>query len=76
MLKKSKSISVTGSSVITIDGVENTIASMSANIDENGTISRNSFINNSKVYRENMEEIDADIDEFNAYVKALVEEQE
>lgn len=76
MLKKSKSISVTGNSVITIDGVENTISSMSANIDENGTISQNSFINNSKVYRENMEEIDADIDEFNAYVKALVEEQE
>lgn len=74
MLTKTKSISITGSSSVTTDGGQNIIATMSANIDENGGISQNSFINNVKAYQANSETVDADIEEFSEYVKSVVEE--
>lgn len=76
MLKVDKAISISGTSVITINGMENVIANMSANIDQNGGISQNSYINNGTVYRDHKEEIDADIEEFNRCVKSEVEAQE
>lgn len=78
MLQKSKSIAVSGTSVINSaeNGTENIIATMNANIDENGGMSQNSYINSMADYREHKEEVDADIAEFNEYVKSIVEEQE
>lgn len=74
MLTKTKSISISGSSSVTTEGGQNIIATMSANIDENGGISQNSFINNVKAYQANSETVDADIEEFSEYVKSVVEE--
>lgn len=78
MLQKNKSIAISGTSVIsgTESSTETVIATMNANIDENGGMSQNSYINSMVDYREHKEEVDADMAEFSEYVKSIVEGQE
>lgn len=73
MLIKGKTIVVNGSSVISEKGTEKVIATMNVNIDEDGGISRSTYINSRADYLANKETADADIKEFEAYVDSLVE---
>lgn len=73
MLKKSKTIVVNGSSAIQNGGTENEVATMNANIDENGGISQNSYINSRTEYLSHKAEVDADMAEFNKYINSLME---
>ena len=72
MLSKSKSINVTGSSVIKMDdGSEKTVMTFSGNINADGTYNVNKNVKNKDLYDKNKSECDSDYEEFDAYVASL-----
>lgn len=73
MLKKTKSINVNGSSVVTTDSGETVIMTMNATISETGTVSYSKYIQDKNVYAEHKDEAAADYEEFENYVDAMME---
>lgn len=76
MLNKSKSVSVSGSSIITVDGVEKVAMTMNASIREDGSVISNKNIQSTEVYKANKAAVKADYAEFETYVELLMEEEE
>ena len=60
MLRVSKSIQVMGSSVITVDGAEQTVMTMNASIGEDGAANINKYVQNQSLYRGNKAEAKKD----------------
>lgn len=73
MLKKTKTISITGSSLVTVDGSEKTVMTMNASINEAGTVSCGKYIQDKELYTKHKEEAVADYQEFEEYVDGLME---
>lgn len=73
MLTKSKTISATGTSKVTIDGKDTVVMTMNAAINEDGSMSMNKFIQNKEKYLDNKDEVDADYKEFETYANSLME---
>lgn len=69
MLKTTVSKTMSGNSVVkTVDGLESVVASMSASIQEDGTISINKYVSNKELYNANKDEVRADMEAFEAAV--------
>lgn len=73
MLKKSKNISVSGTSAIEVDGAEKVIGYFNANISEDGNINSSASIASRELYEANKSTYRADRDSFDAYVDELVD---
>lgn len=73
MLKHSKTISFSGSSMIKTEGTEDIAVAMNAGISEDGTFNINKYVRNVPLYRANKEEVDADCTEFENYVNSFLE---
>lgn len=73
MLKKSKTMNVNGSSIVTAKEKEIVVSTMNASISENGAININKYIQNKEAYLENKEQVEKDAAEFEAYVLQLAE---
>ena len=73
-LRKRNSINANGESVITVDGKEVVVATMTASISDTGTnIAK--YIQDETVYKANKSEVRADIAEFQDYVYELEDER-
>lgn len=73
MLSKSKTISVNGSSTVTVDGKDVVAMTMNASINENGSFSVNKYIQNKEVYLANKDSVDSDYTAFETYANGLLE---
>jgi hypothetical protein len=73
MLSKSKTISVNGSSSVTVDGKDVVAMTMNASINENGSFSINKYIQNKEVYIANKDSVDTDYTSFETYANGLLE---
>lgn len=73
MLKKSKTMNVNGSSIVTVNEKEMVVSTMNASIGENGAININKYIQNKEAYLENKEQVEKDAAEFESYVLQLAE---
>lgn len=73
MLGKSKTITASGRSTVTVEERDVIAMTMNANINEDGSISINKYIQNKEIYFENQATVDADYAEFETYVKGLAE---
>ena len=73
MLKKTKSINVNGSSVVTTENGEVVIMTMNATISENGTVSYSKYIQDKTLYTDHKAEAAADYEEFESFVDSLME---
>ena len=73
MLKKSKTMNVNGSSIVTVNEKETVAVTMNASISENGAINISKYIQSKEAYLENKEQIEKDAAEFEAYVLQLSE---
>lgn len=73
MLRVSKSIQVMGSSVITVDGAEQTVMTMNASIGEDGASNINKYVQNQSLYRTNITEAKADYAAFETKVEEIIE---
>ena len=74
-LTKKQSITLTGQSNITVDGVDVTVVQMSANIKEDGNSNVTTTIVNKELYEANKAICRADIDEFTSYVRDVEDAQ-
>ena len=68
MLKTTVQKTLSGSSVIKTDKEEKVVASMSASIQEDGSISINKYISDKDMYKANKDEVRADMDSFETMV--------
>ena len=73
MLKVSKSISVTGSSVVSVNGEDKVVMTMNANIREDGSVNASSYIQDRDLYRTYKTDVRKDENEFDDYVDTLLE---
>lgn len=73
MLSTTKSITLTGSSKIAVDGKETVTMTMNATIGEKGSISITKTIQDKGVYLANAESVDTDAKGFEDYVKSMME---
>lgn len=73
MLRKSKNITVSGTSVVEVDGVEKVIGYFNANISEDGNINSSSSIASRELYEANKSTYRADRDSFDEYIDQLVD---
>lgn len=73
MLGKSKTITASGRSTVTVDEKDVIAMTMNANINEDGSISINKYIQNKEIYFANQVTVDADYSEFETYVNGLAE---
>lgn len=72
MLEIKKSINVSGTSTVVIDGVNTVVATMNANLtDESGPVNKNSYIQDPALYTANKEAVKKDISDFGDAVDAL-----
>lgn len=77
MLETRKFITINGNSIIKMkDETEITVASMTANIPENGNVSSNTTIINQEVYNANKAECRADMDAFMALVREVEDREQ
>ena len=74
MVKLNKQTSVTGACVLTVDGKEEQVAFMNANIPVSGTPNINRAIQNVELFKGNKNEVLKDFDAFDEYVYGLMEE--
>lgn len=74
MVKLNKQTSVTGACVLNIDGKEEQVAFMNANIPVSGTPNINRAIQNVELFKGNKDEVLKDFDAFDEYVYGLMEE--
>ena len=75
MLETTKSISVTGQSMIKNKDIDQTVVSMSANIHMKGSTNISTTIIDQEKYEANKEACRADIDAFTAYVREIEDSQ-
>ena len=75
MLNSTKSISITGTSKVTINDGEVIAVQLSANISERGNSNINTVIVNQSAYDANKADCRADIDEFTALVREIEDAQ-
>ena len=68
MLRTTVQKTLSGSSVIKTDKEEKVVASMSASIQEDGSISINKYISDKELYQANKDEVRADMDSFETLV--------
>lgn len=76
MLKKERSVNVTGKSVVTIDGKETTVAVFNGSLNSDGSINVSKRISDAEKYTQNKAEVDKDSLEFETYVNGLIEGEE
>lgn len=76
MVKLNKQVSVTGASVLTIDGEEKQVAYMNATIPVGGTPNIGHSIQDLDLFSTNKEEVLKDFAAFDAYVYDLMETEE
>ena len=74
MVKLNKQTSVTGACVLTIDGKEEQVAFLNANIPVSGTPNINRAIQNVELFKGNKDEVLKDFEAFDDYVYGLMEE--
>ena len=74
MVKLNKQTSVTGACVLTIDGKEEQVAFMNANIPVSGTPNINRAIQNVELFKGNKDEVLKDFEAFDEYVYGLMDE--
>ena len=74
MVKLNKQTSVTGACVLTIDGKEEQVAFLNANIPVSGTPNINRAIQNVELFKVNKDEVLKDFEAFDEYVYGLMEE--
>ena len=74
MVKLNKQTSVTGACVLTIDGKEEQVAFLNANIPVSGTPNINRAIQNVELFKGNKDEVLKDFEAFDEYVYGLMEE--
>ena len=74
MVKLNKQTSVTGACVLTVDGKEEQVAFMNANIPVSGTPNINRAIQNVELFKGNKDEVLKDFEAFDDYVYGLMEE--
>ena len=74
MVKLNKQTSVTGACVLTVDGKEEQVAFMNANIPVSGTPNINRAIQNVELFKGNKDEVLKDFDAFDEYVYGLMDE--
>ena len=73
MLSKAKTISVNGSSTVTVDSKDTVAMTMNASINENGSFSINKYIQNKELYLANKDAVDADYKDFETYANSMLE---
>lgn len=73
MLSKAKTISVNGSSTVTVNEKDTVAMTMNASINENGSFSINKYIQNKDVYLANKDSVDADYAAFETYANGMLE---
>ena len=73
MVKLNKQTSVTGACVLTIDGKEEQVAFMNANIPVSGTPNISRAIQNVELFKVNKDEVLKDFEAFDEYVYGLME---
>ena len=76
MLSTTKSITINGKSKVTHNETEVVAVQLSANISETGNTNINAIIVNQDAYDSNTDTCRADIDEFNALVRAIEDKAE
>lgn len=64
MLRTTKTINLTGQSMITVDNVENVVVYMNATADQSGTSNISKNIQNKELYLSNKEQCRKDMNEF------------
>ena len=69
----SKSITLSATSDIEVDGKNNVVLYMNATINSNGDVNINQSIRNKELYISNQDVVDADYTEFKTSVMAYVE---
>ena len=74
MVKLNKQTSVTGACVLTIDGKEEQVAFMNANIPVSGTPNISRAIQNVELFKGNKAEVLKDFEAFDEYVYGLTDE--
>jgi hypothetical protein len=74
MLETRKSITVNGSIKVKTDGGDIEIVTVSASINENGSINKNEYIKNKELYMANMETVSKDTIDFGLYINRLMGE--
>ena len=74
MVKLNKQTSVTGACVLTVDGKEEQVAFLNANIPVSGTPNINRAIQNVELFKGNKDEVLKDFEAFDEYVYGLMEE--
>lgn len=73
MLSKQKSMTVSGTSTVKVDGKDTPVMTMNATVSENGSVSNNKYIQDKAVYLANKTEVDADCVAFDEYLNSLLE---
>ena len=74
MLKKNRSMIISGQSVITMDdGTEKLIMTLSGNVNSDGSYNVTKTIQNRNLYTTNKETCESDYEEFDTYVSTLVD---
>ena len=68
MLKTTRSITINGTSMVEVDGIEKVVANFTANIKEDQNITINQFIQNQKLYIANRTQVRKDKNDFEDYV--------
>ena len=76
MVKLNKQTSVTGACVLTIDGKEEQVAFMNANIPVSGTPNISRAIQNVELFQANKDEVLNDFKAFDEYVYGLIGKNE
>ena len=74
MVKLNKQTSVTGACVLNVDGKEEQVAFMNANIPVSGTPNINRAIQNVELFKGNKDEVLKDFEAFDEYVYGLMDE--
>ena len=74
MVKLNKQTSVTGACVLTVDGKEEQVAFMNANIPVSGTPNISRAIQNVELFKVNKDEVLKDFEAFDEYVYGLMDE--
>ena len=74
MIKLNKQTTVTGACVLTIDGKEEQVAFMNANIPVSGTPNISRAIQNVELLKGNKDEVLKDFEAFDEYVYGLMDE--
>lgn len=73
MLKKTKTININGSSVVSTENGDVTVMTMNASINENGGMNCNKYIQDKELYAKHKEEAAADFAEFESCVEMMME---